>query len=339
MQTVVFDGKIDKVFEDEWNSFVENHPDGNIFQTSWYLNLFSGQTIFRPVYVMLLDGEKNIKGVLGGVIQYQSSLPLKNMTSRCVIMGGPLVRDDEPETLALILNAFDKYICRKTLYAQFRNLYDRGKSKPIFGNLGYEFEDHLNVLTDLNQTQESLWKDIFPQKRNKIRGAIRAGLTVRPMQTLSDLKVSYEILKGIYKNIKLPIFPFTVFQNVFNDLVPKGMATFFGAYDEDKLIGTIYTLCYKGRIYDYFAGSQREYYRMFPNSLLPWEVFLWGKVNNMNLFDWGGAGKPGIPYGVRNYKEEFGGKPVNYGRFVKVYHPLVFSLAERAFKIKQRMNF
>ena len=120
--------------------------------------------------------------------------------------------------------------------------------------------------------------------------------------------------------------------------MPIGEAVFFGAYLHDELVGTMYTLCYKGLIYDYFAGSNSIHYKKFPNSLIPWEVMMWGKNNGMILFDWGGAGKPGIPYGVRDYKEQFGGQYVNFGRFEKINKPILFRIVNVFFKIWQRIK-
>jgi len=63
-----------------------------------------------------------------------------------------------------------------------------------------------------------------------------------------------------------------------------------------------------------------------PNDVLPWHIFLWGKQNGFKVFDFGGAGKPNIPYGVRDYKLKFGGKLVNFGRFELIHKPVLYRL-------------
>ena len=70
-----------------------------------------------------------------------------------------------------------------------------------------------------------------------------------------------------------------------------------------------------------FYGTENKY----PNDLIPWEVFLWGKENGYKLLDFGGAGKPDIPYGVREYKRKFGGELVNYGRFTHIHKPILMA--------------
>ena len=49
------------------------------------------------------------------------------------------------------------------------------------------------------------------------------------------------------------------------------------------------------------------------------------------IFDFGGAGKPVVHYGVRDYKMKFGGKLVNYGRLTLVHNPIKMKLKEALF--------
>ncbi len=318
-----------------WERFVETHPAGTIFQTPHYFQLFADQKKFKPVAVLLRDEDQNITGVLSGIIQYQVKWPFKSMTSRCIVIGGPLLKDNNPGLLSIILEEFDKFVSKKTVYTQFRNLFDISFGKSIFAGLNYTFEDHLNILVDISKPETALWKEVHKQKRYEIRRAARENLIFKPITSIQDLATSYQLLKTIYNRIKLPVFPFRVFQNAFDLLTPKSLAVFWGAYLKDELVGTMYTFCYKGRIYDYFAGSNSDHNYKFPNSLIPWQVMMWGKNNGMTLFDWGGAGKPGVPYGVRDYKEKFGGQLVNFGRFEKIHKPFLFQIAKATFKTWQ----
>jgi serine/alanine adding enzyme len=338
MNSVCIEGFADAELCKDWDSFVEVHPEGTIFQTSHYFRIFEKQNAFKPVAVLVKDGAQNVTGVLSGIIQYQLPSPFKNRTSRCIVIGGPLVLNNDAGLMKIILESFDKLISNKVIYTQFRNLFDMHSGISSFAEFNYTFTDHLNILVDLTRPEEILWKEIHKQKRYEIRRAGREGLSFKPITTTDELESSYNLLSKIYKRIKLPIFPFQVFQNAFNSLFPKEMAAFWGAYLEGKLVGTMYTLCYKGRIYDYFAGSDSIHYNKFPNSLIPWEVMRWGKSSNMTLFDWGGAGKPGIPYGVRDYKEKFGGKLVSFGRFEKIHKPVLFQVAKSAFTLFRHLK-
>jgi len=52
------------------------------------------------------------------------------------------------------------------------------------------------------------------------------------------------------------------------------------------------------------------------------------------LFNFGGAGKPGQPYGPREFKKDFGGKLVEYGRHHLVLSPLRYKILEFGLKLR-----
>lgn len=71
---------------------------------------------------------------------------------------------------------------------------------------------------------------------------------------------------------------------------------------------------YKDVVYAWYAGSNAEYFNKRPNDFLMWNVLLWSKEKGYKLFDFGGAGKPNIPYGVREYKLKYGGQKISSER-------------------------
>ena len=93
-------------------------------------------------------------------------------------------------------------------------------------------------------------------------------------------------------------------------------------------------LVYQKTIYDYYAGAYKEYYKKYPNDLIPWEVFIYGKKNGFTFFDFGGAGQPNVPYGVREYKKKFGGELINFGRFEKIHKPMSCKLIKLALEFR-----
>ena len=92
-------------------------------------------------------------------------------------------------------------------------------------------------------------------------------------------------------------------------------------------------LCYRDTVYAWFGGSDENYYHVRPNDFLLWNVLLWSKANNFSIFDFGGAGKPNVPYGVRDYKIKYGGDLVNYGRFEIVHNKILMYIGRLAFKL------
>jgi hypothetical protein len=322
-----------------WAKFILLHPKGNIFQSPNYYSIFCSTDNVRPAAFLLIDKNDLIKGVLVCIIQYQLGKHLRSFTARSVVMGGPVTEDDNPEYAKLILNDYDRFIKGNAIYSQFRNINDISCYNKLFEASGYVFEEHLNILIDLKKDESELWQDIHPKRRNEIRKAEKERLTFKIPDTSFELEDSYKILSELYKSVKLPLYKKQVFEAVVDQLLPEGYSRIFIVKYEKTVVGTMFTFFFKGVVYNWYAGSDKAYNYKHPNDLLPWKIFQWAKEHGFTTFDWGGAGKPGIPYGVRDYKAKFGGAFVNYGRYEKIHSPVIFRLAKAAFKIWQALKF
>ncbi|MDP8200856.1 MAG: GNAT family N-acetyltransferase [Candidatus Tenebribacter burtonii] len=319
-----------------WSEFVSNHGNGNIFQTHEMYKVYKDTKKYEPVFLAVIDNDDDILGLLLAVIQREYSGFLGNFTARSIIYGGPLIRNENADVLNIILQEYNKTIKRKAIYSQFRNMWNWTNLKDIFINNGFEYEEHLNILVNLNKSEDELWKDVHSKRRNEIRRAIKEGTSFYTEKSINELRECYSILQSVYDRAKLPLPDFSLFENIlgFSDS-RMGLQLFCAKY-ENRIIGCMIALLYKKTIYDFYAGAIFDFYNKYPNDLIPWEVFKWGGGNNFETFDFGGAGKPDVPYGVRDYKKKFGGNLVNYGRFEKVNKPLFMKIGKIGLKIKQK---
>ena len=322
----------------QWSSFVYDHPNGNVFQTPEMYEVYKNTKNYEPIFLAAIDENDEILGTLLAVIQKEYSGFLGNFTARSIIFGGPLIKNNDADILDFILQEYNKIIRKKAIYSQFRNMWEWGDLKEIFIKNGFEYEDHLDIIVDLNKNEEELWKEVNTKRRNEIRRAKKEGTTFLVKSTLNDLHECYSILKSVYKKAKLPIPNINLFENIFKNTSNNTGLKLFCACNENKIIGCMLALVYKNAIYDFYAGAYPEYYNKYPNDLIPWEVFLWGKEHGFELFDFGGAGKPNKPYSVRDYKLKFGGELVNYGRFEKVHKPLLMEMGKTGLKIWQKLK-
>jgi len=330
--------QIEAVDKNAWSEFVRKHPHGNIFQTPEMYQVYLQTKGYKPVALFAVDGYGKISAVLLAVIQTQYGGVLESISARSIIWGGPLVKNDDIAILKSILKKYDLIVGKKVIYSQFRNLYDMTRFKSTFAELGYHYEEHLNILVDLKKSEALLWKEMHPKRRNEVRKALKEGLIAKEVTSVSKIPQVYEILCEVYKNASLPLADISLFKSAFEILYPKNMFKIFGAFYKEKLIGIICILAYCNVLYDWYAGSLQKYLCKHPNDLLPWEVFKWGKEHGYTLFDFGGAGKPDKPYGVREFKKKFGGYMVNYGRFEKVHSKVKFQIARIGLKLWQVLN-
>lgn len=310
-----------------WNEFVESHLLGNFFQTFYYFEILSQSKKTEPFVFALIDESQKIHGILLGSIQRLIPGSIGNLISRVVIIGGPLVSDNNPVLIDQLIVEFDKKYSRKIIYFQFRNMWDWGQGSTILTKSGYFFEDHLNILINLTQGSDDIWSGINTSRRKQIKRGYNRGITVSEIDEYieSDIATCHEIISKVYKKIKLPFPEKSFFLESSKILFSENHLKIFVAITENKIIGCRFVIIFKEYIFDWYAGSDSEYYSLYPNDILPWEVFKWGSNNGFSIFDFGGAGKPDQPYGVRDYKLKFGGTLVNYGRFIKINNRFLYS--------------
>jgi lipid II:glycine glycyltransferase (peptidoglycan interpeptide bridge formation enzyme) len=113
------------------------------------------------------------------------------------------------------------------------------------------------------------------------------------------------------------------------------MIKFFIARVGDVAVACSAELLFKDTIYGWYGGSDRAYSSYIPNDLLMWHVLDWGASNGYRVYDFGGAGKPDEPYGVRTFKAKYGGELVNYGRYVHVHSGVRLALSKLAYRAYQ----
>lgn len=283
-----------------------------VFQTPEFYKVLESSQGFEPFLIRTSFVESI--GYVQGYITKESNLVKNILTRRAIIFGSPSFESDSDLILGEILKQLDDKLARKAIYVEFRNLTDQSQYISLYRENNYEYEDHLNILVDLTKSEEELWKDVNSKRRNEIRRATKEGTVFKVEDSIESLRECYAILKEVYSRAKLPLFKQDFFENLFKYLNSEAKLHIFTAQYEGKIIGCMLALGYNGVLYNYYAGAKSEFYKKYPNDLIPWEVFLWGKQNGYHTFDFGGAGKPGIPYKVRDYKKQFGGTQVNYGR-------------------------
>jgi len=311
-----------------WSDFVKNHPNGNIFQTPEMYDVYLRTENYEPVLLTVVKNDE-VVGVLLSVIQKEYSGVLGKITARSIIIGGPLIKDNNPDVLKFLLNAYTQKIKYRVIFSQFRNLWDWGELKPVFNATGFEYDSHLDILIDITLKEEELWSKINSKARNKIRKSMKSDIVFKtPEPTKEIIEKSYEIFHNIYKNAKIPLTDISLFENSVKILAKKNMIRFFCAFKDDQMIGVRIGLLYKDVVYDWYAGSLHEFYKFNPNDFLPYNTLVWGHNNGFKTFDFGGAGKPNVPYGVRDHKMKFGGELVEYGRYEKVHKPKLMSMAK-----------
>jgi serine/alanine adding enzyme len=318
----------------QWKRFLLGHPDGNFFQSPECFSFFSSVSNYSPVLFYTIENEV-MTGCLLAVIIREESLLKKYFSRRCIVWGGPLVRDNNIANAAMLISSLDAFLKNKVIYTEFRNLADVSAIHEAFISSGLTFHDHLNFIVEVNSIDDAR-KQLSKSKKRQIDKSLQNGAEIIIAENLEEVEQFYSILSQLYKDkVRKPLPP----SNFFKTFFQKELGKFFLIRFDNKIIGGIMCPIYKDTIYEYFiAGLDSEYKDLYPGVLATWAPIEFVARNNLRFFDFMGAGKPDEDYGVREFKSKFGGKQVNYGRYQKIHSKLLFSAGVYGLKLLKKAS-
>lgn len=323
----------------KWDEFIYNHPRGNIFHSSYIVEVYRKTKNYEPVTLAAIDTSSNeVLALISAVIVKESSGFLGSFTSRAIMQGGPLYVDNEAgkEAVNILLDTFDKIVGKKVIYTQVRNMWKQDDISSTFEEAGYTYKEHLNYLIDLNRSVDDVWSDIHKSRRKGINRAKKNGVEITKVTDIKCIEELYEIIYFTYKNVGLPLADLSLFESAFKLLSHENKVQFYGAKQNNKYIGVRVVFTFKGLIYDWYAGSRNN--NCYVNEALVWHVLEEGAISGNMTFDFGGAGSPNEEYGVREFKSRFGGKLTNYGRYQKVYSPYKMKCIEKSMSVYKKIT-
>jgi serine/alanine adding enzyme len=318
----------DSIDRFSWNGFILNHPNGSIFQSPEMYDVFRNTKNYEPVFLAVTDDSGILRSLLLAVIQKEHSGLLGLLSARAIITYGPLVLSDSDESLELLLKEYDSIIRRNVIYSQIRNF----KSSITIGNTltvnGFKRVDHLNIIQNLNIGEDELWRNLSKSRKKGIKKALSEDFSFDFGQSEPCIAEFHKLLSQTYKRIRLPFPGLGHFFEIGKSFTEDHFGVFF-IRRESIPIAALFVLIFKDTMYGYYMGATGDPSEMKnkPIDLLFWLVFKWAIERNIAYFDWMGAGKPNEDYGVRDFKLQYGGTPVNVGRYEKIHKRTLYSIA------------
>ena len=316
-----------------------------------------------------LELRTRLRGVCVGYVTVEKNVVKQWLTRRAIIIGGPALADDasSEEVEALMkavknvaslqlppkgrrattqnpsLQGGDEGRLPSPIYIETRNFSDYSKWKGAFEKAGFEYKKHLNFHVDCRD-KEAMWERLSENRKRQIRK--------QPTQTLpegkayidvteSEIREWYEILRELYRTkVKTPLWPVEFFLEAYR----QGVGKFLLVKHEGKVIGGSMVVVWKpeerlGTVYEWFeCGLNAEYKEQYPSVMATWAGMQLAHEAGCARYDMMGAGEPDVPYGVRDFKSEFGGELVEHGRFLCVNKPMLYRLGKLGVKLLKAMK-
>lgn len=320
----------------QWSDLVGRATHGNVFQTPGMMAAFAADRRCAPEAMACFEGD-TLLGVLCWVVRREFKGFPGSLTSRSTVIGGPILLSEDRSVVRLLLEGYLEAVGKRAVYTEFRNLFDLQWAWPEFQKLGFELQPHMNYLVDIAGNDSEIMAGMSQSRRKMLRRAEREGLLeVRRVLSEEGLSEFYSLLRTTYSRVGKP-YPglehFVASLRLHGNAGACFLCDFKGA-----TVAARFVLRYNGTIYDWYAGSDPGFNHLNPNEWLVWEIMRWGRGQGCGVFDFGGGGDPGRPYGPREFKRRFGGREVYYNRFMKVHRTASMAIGRAGFRLLQEIR-
>lgn len=320
----------------EIDRFVLRSSHGSFFSTSKAFLLFEALSSHTPFYYLFQEGNE-ILGLVLVVTKWEEGVK-KRFSMRNIIYGGPVFAE------RILLGHKELFVKKyvdclgkdtSAIYSEIRNFADYSELQEAYSFSGAEFTPHLNFLIPLD-SEEAVLSKFKSEKRRQIRKALKAGVEIIKASNIDEVMQFYSILVNIYSTrVGKPLASKEFFITFF-----KNNGLFLLLKFEGKIIGGA-MIPVKGNdiVYDWYrGGDDLNFKKLYPSTVAAWAGIKFGLDEGFKVYDFMGAGHPDKEYGVRGFKQQFGGDLVNYGRFTKVHKSFLFGLGKAVIGIAGRMN-
>ena len=333
----------------EWSRLVRESKTGTWFQSPEAYDFFASQPdLFEPFAVGV--GTSALRAVCVGYVTLDKNPLMQFFSRRAIITGGPCLADDATaEEVTMLMQSVGECVrCSSPIYIETRNFNDYSPWKDAFAAAGFNYQPHLDIHID-TRSPEIVENNLGESRRRDIRTTIREGVKIISIGDWKwengDRKLEigdqerermvgefYAILKKLYKTkVKTPLFPLSFFLALSKHPYGRFLLTEYNG----RIIGGTVCVEQAGKcLYEWFAcGEDGIYPHIFPSCYATYAGICYAAEHDCPRFDMMGAGKPDKAYGVRDFKTKFGGKQVEYGRFLRVENPCLYSIGKLAVKI------
>ncbi|MDP2173416.1 MAG: GNAT family N-acetyltransferase [Candidatus Cloacimonadaceae bacterium] len=321
----------------DWQIYVENHEHGTIFHTPYIYDVFEATPNYAPFAFFTVNENSEILAFLSGFVQTVMPGMLSGISSRAIMLHSPIYSD--LNALAVLIKGYRKWASRKAVYTEIRNHYlDQEYFSSLESN-HYVREGHYNIVKEIPSCIDDLWKSIGRKRKDGINKAKKLLFDVKHDLSSDSINDFYRLLKHQYSKLALPIPDIRFFENCV-DLDPLSYCKYFQLKDEGNTKVSLLSFVFKDTLYAVYIGIDQDpmFLNKRPVDFFYYEVMKWCAQNRIKYFDWMGAGKPDVSYGVRDFKLQYGGELVDIGRHQLVHSPIKYVIAKAGFKLTQRLK-
>ncbi len=321
----------------QWSELVRTSETRTWFQSPEAYDFYASLPELMEPFVYGVESDGKLCAVCVGYVTKESNSIRQFFTRRAIIIGGPcLANDCVNEEVKLLLSTlnFPYGVSRSEelstgsnapIYIETRNFNDFSHWKEAFEDAGFSYKPHLNFHVDPSVNKLS---------DNRKRQLKKSDAVVSEGVSELEIREWYKVLAELYRTkVKTPLWPIDFFLEAYR----QDIAKFLLVKHEGRIIGGSMVVADERTVYEWFeCGLNAQYKDQYPSVLATYAGIQLAHQSGCARYDMMGAGEPGVPYGVRDFKAEFGGQLVEHGRFLCVCKPILYKIGTIGIKILKR---
>ncbi|NCD43047.1 MAG: GNAT family N-acetyltransferase, partial [Bacteroidia bacterium] len=302
--------EIQAISYQEWANFVAHHPFGSPFQHPDFYKLWNHKRSGASVVFFHWDEDNKIDGL---VLAYPCSYFPENRwwPKALVALNGPLTRPALPEKKQIeITQALISQLSREKGWSvpliELRNM----KNIPWINT---KIDDScLNLCKEISD-EESLINTASRRQKRNLRKINTENFWVAEPESEEEVNALIQLLQRHYRRIRKPCIPGSLLKAIVATGAKQESFRVLVTKKKGKICGGSVIALDKKTCYEWYIISDRS----VKNSgvATTYGAMRYALKEGCYYFDFMGIGRPGIPYGVRDFKMGFGGEVQEYRRY------------------------
>jgi hypothetical protein len=316
------------VEQNAWDALVVE-AGGNIHHASiWAKYVPADQPQSRPRYFTLLDKHGEARGAALGFYEQSGRSLLRHLTGRLWFDATPLVLADDDDRLRQFLVLLETHARCAGAVALCVGSFGSRDAGALLEELGFDTMRRFEFEFDLRRSEEELWNGFDFKRRNKVRKAIKAGITVLDLPGLEGLSRLRALQADASKRIVARGGPDISHppdrgSEALSVLLEAGVGRVLAAVLDGEVVCAAFLTNFNGLVYQMISGSSSKGLEMQAPTLLLWEATKIYRQQGAARFSLGGCAAEAVEdnspeHGVYVYKKSLTGAciPCTSGRKV-----------------------
>ena len=259
-----------------WDDFVQKEQKSTFFHQFNWKYVIEKTYSHKSHYYIAINSKKNVLGVLP-LIEIDSKIFGKFIVSLPFCdYGGPIGINSEIENLL-----FEKAI---SVFNETCADYIEFRAHKNFSNIKMKrLTNKANLILNLENEWEELWKSFKPKVRNQVRKAEKNGLElVFCKNDTNSLKQFYNVFCINMRDLGTPVHSFDLFKWFYHFF--KNETEIAHVFFNGKIIASAVIIKFKNYVEVPFAASIKDYRFYCPNNLLYWSIIKKSCVEGFSKF-------------------------------------------------------